>query len=64
MDFLAIFYLPLEPDQLKKSNYLSLKYNDKVAGSIVKRISLAGFTKCYNLIKSAVQSAAPTIQIS
>lgn len=49
--FFSYFYLPLEPDQLKKSNYLSLKYNDKVAGSIVKRISLAGLTKCYNLIK-------------
>ena len=49
--FFSYFYLPFEPDQLKKSNYLSLKYNDKVAGSIVKRISLAGFTKCYNQVK-------------
>lgn len=31
--------------------------------SYVKRISLAGFTKCYNQVKSAVQSAAPTIKI-
>ena len=61
--FFSYFYLSLEPDQLKKSNYLSLKYYDKVAGSIVKRISLAGFTKCYNQVKSAVQRAAPTIQI-
>ena len=32
--------------------------------SYVKRISLAGFTKCYNQVKQAAQSAAPTIQIS
>ena len=49
--FFSYFYLSLEPDQLKKSNYLSLKYYDKVAGPIVKRISLAGFTKCYNQVK-------------
>ena len=61
--FFSYFYLSLEPDQLKKSNYLSLKYYDKVAGSIVKRISLAGFTKCYNQVKQAAQSAAPTIKI-
>lgn len=50
--FYSYFYVLFKPEQLKKANFVSFRYYDTVSDKVVtKRISLAGFTKCYNLIK-------------
>lgn len=50
--FYSYFFMPMLPKALKVGNYLSLMYYDKIAQrTVTKRISLAGFTRCYNQMK-------------
>ncbi len=50
--FYSYFFLNVSPEQLMKANYLTYRYFDSISGDVLtKRISLAGFTKCMNLIK-------------
>ena len=51
-DFFSYFYVACEPEQLKKANYITFQYYDKISEQTISRkISLAGFTKVYNSIK-------------
>ena len=50
--FFSSFYLPVIPTAMKMSNYFTCMYYDKISSkTITKRLSLAGFTKCYNQMK-------------
>ncbi len=50
--FFSYFYVACEPEQLKKANYITFQYYDKISEQTISRkISLAGFTKVYNSIK-------------
>lgn len=50
--FFSSFYVGCKPEQLKKANYITFRYYDKISDQIINRkISLAGFTKAYNSMK-------------
>jgi hypothetical protein len=50
--FFSYFYVACEPEQLKKANYITFQYYDKISEQTISRkISLAGFTKAYNSIR-------------
>lgn len=50
--FISAFGVFIKPEQLKKANYITFQYYDKISGQTIKqKISLAGFTKAYNSIK-------------
>lgn len=48
--FFSYFYLQVNPEDLKKSSYITFRYYDKISDQIIsKKVSLAGFTKAYNV---------------
>lgn len=50
--FFSMFSLFCPADKLKKANYINFQYYDSISDRIVtQKISLAGFTRCYNLCK-------------
>lgn len=50
--FYSSFSFYCEPVQLKKANYIIFRYYDKISEQMIsQKLSLAGFTKAYNLIK-------------
>lgn len=50
--FYSYYFIKCGADQLKKANFISFQYYDPISEqTVTKRISLAGFTKCYNQIK-------------
>lgn len=50
--FYSAFYIYYAPEDLKKANFVTFKYFDKIIGDIrVLKLSLSGFTKCYSAIK-------------
>ena len=49
--FYSCFYVACEPEQLKKANYITFLYYDKISEQVISRkFSLVGFTKAYNSI--------------
>ena len=50
--FFSYFYIICKPEQLKKASYITFKYYDKISKQvIIRKLSLAGFTKAYNSMK-------------
>ncbi len=50
--FYSFFWIMCEIDKLKKANYITFKYYDKITDEMVsKKISLSGFSKGCSLIK-------------
>lgn len=50
--FFSYFYVGCKPEQLKRANYITFQYYDKISEQTISRkISLAGFTKAYNSIR-------------
>ena len=50
--FYSAFYIYYTPDELKKANFVTFKYYDKITGNTrALKLSLSGFTKCYSAIK-------------